>query len=379
MGEEVRELSTELGYERTQDLVGRYDLLEQVAAKGELDLAELITPLEEFLDLEPIDLPFADELATEARAEAGLVVARPIRMARSEAASQISGLADDVCGGNRVTLSFPRSTDASDRVLGADLAGAIARGRIYGELPDDTGDVLASLEFNGGSVAGQGFGAFTAYGLNVRVEGGAQDGVGKAMLGGKVSILKGRGANGQRINGSVGKSFAYGAQRGRLFVQGSADSRFCIRLSGADVVLGGEPAEPIDDSKGCVSDRANAKGFAFEYMTSGRAVVLGDIGPWACAGMTGGRVYCRVNPEWNLDAELIETRLGEGAKVHLRELDAEGELDVQDLLGHYAAELQETDQAAEAKRIAELATEPTKHFLMIVPERVQADPNISTE
>jgi glutamate synthase (NADPH/NADH) large chain len=379
MGEEVQLLTAELGYERTQDLVGRYDLLDQIAAKGELDLTELITPLDEFLDLEPVDLPVAEELATEARAEAGLVVARPIRMPRSDAASEISGLADDVCGGNRVTLSFPRPTDASDRVLGADLAGAIARGRIYGELPDDQGDVLASLEFNGGSVAGQGFGAFNAYGLNVRVEGGAQDGVGKAMLGGKVSILKGKGANGRRINGSVGKSFAYGAQRGRLFVQGSADSRFCIRLSGADVVLGGEPSEPIDDSRGCVSDRANAKGFAFEYMTSGRAVVLGDIGPWACAGMTGGRVYCRVNPEWNLDAELIERRLGEGAKVHLSELDAEGELDVQDLLGHYTAELQATDQTAEAKRIADLAAEPTKHFLMIVPERVQADPNISTE
>jgi glutamate synthase (NADPH/NADH) large chain len=379
MGQEVRQLTAELGYERTQDLVGRYDLLEQVAAKGELDLAQLITPLEEFLDLEPADLPLADEVEAEARAEAGLVMARPIKMARSDAAAQISGLADEVCGGGRVTLEFPRATDANDRVLGADLAGAIARGRIYGELPDDSGDVLASLEFNGGSVAGQGFGAFNAYGLNVRVEGGAQDGVGKGMLGGKVSIMKGQGAGGERVNGSVGKSFAYGAQRGRLFVQGSADSRFCIRLSGADVVLGGEPAEPLDDSKGCSVDRANAKGFAFEYMTSGRAVVLGDLGPWACAGMTGGRVYCRVNPEWNLDSEAIERRLGEGAKVHLRELDAEGELDVQDLLGHYAGELKATGQDGESKRIVGLVAEPAKHFVMIVPEKVQADPNISTE
>jgi glutamate synthase (NADPH/NADH) large chain len=108
-------------------------------------------------------------------------------------------------------------------------------------------------------------------------------------------------------------------------------------------------------------------------------VVLGDIGPWACAGMTGGRVYCRVNPEWNLDGEAIQRRLGEGAKVHLRELDAEGELDVQDLLGHYAAELTATGQDDEANRIVDLVGEPGKHFLMIVPEKVQADPNISTE
>jgi glutamate synthase (NADPH) large chain len=181
------------------------------------------------------------------------------------------------------------------------------------------------------------------------------------------------------VNGSVGKSFAYGAQRGRLFVQGSADSRFCIRLSGADVVLAGEPAEPLDDERGCLVDRANAKGFAFEYMTSGRAVVLGDIGPWACAGMTGGRVYARLNPEWNLDRGAIERRLGEGAKVHLEELDAEGQLDIEDLLGHYAAELRATDQEAEANRIQELAGAARDNFLMIVPEKVQADPNISTE
>jgi glutamate synthase (NADPH) large chain len=264
-------------------------------------------------------------------------------------------------------------------VLGTELAGALSRARIYEGAAEGSEDILAELNFNGGSVAGQGFGAFNAWGLVVRVEGGAQDGVGKTMLGGTVSIMKGRNAAGERVNGSVGKSFAYGAQRGRLFVQGSADSRFCIRLSGADVVLAGEPAQPLDDSKGCLVDRANAKGFAFEYMTSGRAVVLGDIGPWACAGMTGGRVYARVNPEWNLDREAIERRLGEGAKVHLSDLDPGGVLDIEDLLGHYAEELRATDQDSEAERILELAASSQENFLMIVPERVQADPNISTE
>jgi glutamate synthase (NADPH/NADH) large chain len=213
----------------------------------------------------------------------------------------------------------------------------------------------------------------------VRVEGGAQDGVGKGMLGGTVSIMKGTNAEGRRVNGSVGKSFAYGAQRGRLFVQGSADSRFCIRLSGADVVLGGEPAQPLDDARGCVVDRANAKGFAFEYMTNGRAVVLGDIGPWACAGMTGGRVYVRVNPAWNLDREAVQRRLGEGAKVELTELDAEAMLDLDDLLGHYAEELRCTGQDDEAERMLDLAASASENFLMIVPHKVQADPNISTE
>ena len=379
MGEEVRALTAELGYERTQDLVGRYDLLEQAGRAGELDLAELLTPLEEYLELAPVDLPVAAEEPVEARAEAGLVRARPIRMEPKQASAELAALATRLAEAPGVRLEFPRSTDAHDRVLGAELSGAIARSRIYDGAPEGSEDVLAELDFNGGSVAGQGFGAFNSYGLVVRVEGGAQDGVGKTMLGGTVSILKGRNRSGERVNGSVGKSFAYGAQRGRLFVQGSADSRFCIRLSGADVVLGGEPAEALDDSRGCISDRANAKGFAFEYMTSGRAVVFGDIGPWACAGMTGGRVYVRQNPDWNLDREAIQRRLGEGAKVSLVDLDAEGLLDIEDLLGHYASELRATDQTGEAERVLALAAQAPEHFLMIIPEKVQADPNISTE
>jgi glutamate synthase (NADPH/NADH) large chain len=379
MGEEVKGVVASLGYDRAQDLVGRYDLLEQISHHDQIDLAPLITPLEEFLDLEPLDLPVAEEIAAEERAEAGLVVARPIRMEAKQASAQIGALAGEVCsGGGTVHSEFPRATDANDRVLGTELAGAIARARIFDGGPESNDDVLADLDFNGGSVAGQGLGAFNAYGVSIRVEGGAQDGVGKAMLGGTVSVLKGKGAKGRRLNGSVGKSFAYGAQRGRLFVQGSADSRFCIRLSGADVVLGGEPEGDLDDSRGCLVDRANAKGFAFEYMTSGRAVVLGDIGPWACAGMTGGRVYVRHNA-FGIDREAIVARLGEGAKVELKEIDSEGRLDVEDLLSHYCDELRATGQDEEAARIGSLASQAAENFLMIVPHKVQADPSISTE
>ncbi|MFL5908642.1 MAG: glutamate synthase-related protein [Solirubrobacterales bacterium] len=380
MGEEVKQVVGSLGYERAQDLVGRYDLLEQISHQEKIDLAPLITPLEEFLDLEPIDLPVQEEALVEARAEAGLVRAKPIRMEPKQASSEIARVADRVFDGSCVSVEFPRRTDAHDRVLGTELSGAIARARIYDGAPEGTqNDQLAELVFNGGSVAGQGFGAFNEWGVTCRVEGGAQDGVGKTMLGGTVAILKGENADGRRVNGSVGKSFAYGAQRGHLFVQGSADSRFCIRLSGADVVLAGEPEQPLDDSQGCIVDRANAKGFAFEYMTSGRAVVLGDIGPWACAGMTGGRVYVRVSDELNLDRDAIQRRLGEGAKVALSELDPEGQLDIEDLLGHYAAELRATDQADEADRVQALAADAPRNFLMIIPEKVQADPSISTE
>ncbi len=410
MGEEVRQVVASLGYERAQDLVGRSDLLVQARAKESIDLTEMIRPLEEMLDLEPIDMPVSAE---EEREQAGLIVARPIRMEPKKASHELAALATDICGGSvsisagtaeidetgrpaatgrpglpkaeqgvaRVSREYPRPVDANDRVLGTELAGALSRARIFSPdgAPPSTMDSLADLRFNGGSIGGSGLGAFNVWGVDIRVEGGAQDGVGKTMFGGTIAIMKGRNRLGRRVNGSVGKSFAYGAQRGRFFVQGSADSRFCIRLSGADVVIGGEPEGPIADELGGVADRANIKGFAFEYMTSGRAVVLGDIGPWACAGQTGGRVYMRVNEEWGLDRPALERRLGKGAKVALRELDGQGVADVDELLGFYALELERSAQPDEAARIRALAAESVAHFLMSEPEREQTDPSVSTE
>jgi glutamate synthase (NADPH) large chain len=280
-----------------------------------------------------------------------------------------------------VLHEYSRPVDANDRVLGTELAGQISRARIFrpDSAPAPSMQALADLHFNGGSIGGSGLGAFNVWGVDIRVEGGAQDGVGKTMFGGTIAVLKGVNRAGERVNGSVGKSFAYGAQRGRFFVQGSADSRFCIRLSGADVVIGGEPDGPIRDELGGLADRANIKGFAFEYMTSGRAVVLGDIGPWACAGQTGGRVYLRVNEQWGLDRTALERRLGKGAKVALRELDIEGVSNVQELLGHYIEELERTDQFEEARRIRDIAADAAHNFLMSVPEQEQTDPSVSTE
>jgi len=375
MGEELRALTAELGFERSQDLVGRSDLLVQARGLQSVDVHELIKPIDEMLDLEPLDLPTPED----DREAAGLIVARPIRMKAKAASARLAALAGDISPGAVIEREWDELADAHDRVLGTELAGEIARARIAGGGPPAGEDTLARLRFDGGSVGGQGLGAFNVYGVDITVEGGAQDGVAKTMLGGKVAVMKGVNRFGRRINGSVGKSFAYGAQRGRLFVQGDADSRFCIRLSGADVVIGGEPRGPLDDALGCVADRANIKGFAFEYMTAGRAVVLGDPGPWFCAGQTGGRVYLRLNEEWNLTREALLLRKGKGAKIALEELDPEGVLDVEELLGHYADELRATDQDDEADRILELAADPRRHFVMSVPEGEQTDPSVSTE
>ena len=383
MGEEVRAITAMLGYENSQDLVGRSDLLVQSAAADRLDIAELISPLEEYLELSPIDLP--DSQMTDVRAAAGMIASRPIMLPEKQASKRLAALVSDICGGSPgaadrpLGFAYPGTTNANDRVLGTELAGGISRERIFGDGPDAGEEPLVDVTFGPGSVAGGGLAAFNVHGVGIGVQGGAQDGVGKCMMGGRVSVLKGENRFGKRVNGSVGKSFAYGAQRGRLFVQGDADSRCGIRLSGADVVIGGEPSEPIDDSRGCLADRANIKGFAFEYMTDGRAVVLGDPGPWACAGMTGGRIYMRHWEEMGLTRVALERRLGKGAKAVIEPIDAQGMLDIQELLEAYVGELRASGQAAEADRIAELAADASENFFQCVPESEQADPSVSTE
>ena len=90
-------------------------------------------------------------------------------------------------------------------------------------------------------------------------------------------------------------------------------------------------------------------------------------------------MYLRVNDEWNLDREALERRKGKGAKIEIRDLDAEGVLDIQELLGHYCDELRATGQDDEAKRVGELALDAQANFVMSIPEDQQTDPSISTE
>jgi glutamate synthase (NADPH/NADH) large chain len=182
-----------------------------------------------------------------------------------------------------------------------------------------------------------------------------------------------------RIGGSVGKSFAYGAQRGQFFVQGNADSRAGVRLSGADLVIGGELTEKLRDEQGFLASRANIKGFAFEYMTAGRAVVLGDPGPWMCSGMTGGVVYVRLRPELGLDEAALKRRLAQGANVKIMPVDNSDAANLHDLLCGYREVLSDSNQHAEARRIDEILKRWDKEFVKIVPANQQVDQSIATE
>src|SRR5262249_1658854 len=135
-------------------------------------------------------------------------------------------------------------------------------------LPDDT----IRLNFTGS--AGQSFGAFVPKGITLTLEGESNDYIGKGLCGGKIIVTPpSNAAFRAEDNVIVGNVAFYGATSGEAYIHGAAGERFCVRNSGANIVV-----QSIGDH-GC------------EYMTGGRVVVLGPTGRNFAAGMSGGIAY----------------------------------------------------------------------------------------
>lgn len=346
IAEETRRWIAKMGFRRAQDLVGRADLLEQVACHDRIDLSMLLKP--------------APQPAKRPAQPGGRRLSRP----RNTVSRQITEVIAEYVARGEYELTYEdQQVMAMDRALGTHLCGAIARG----DIPHTQNLQAITLSFSNSALPGNGLGAFLDDPVRIVVEGGAQDGVGKGARGGTITVLKGLNHNGVRLDGSVGKSFAYGAQGGTFIVQGNADTRACIRMSGADVIFGGEITQPLRDHLGGIGARANLKGYAFEYMTSGRALVLGDPGPWICAGMTGGTIYQRLNPRMGLDEAAIQRRIAPGATVVITPLHDNGVDAVRELLGMYIETLEFNNQAEAARSLHELREHPQQHFIKIAP------------
>ncbi|WP_249226826.1 glutamate synthase-related protein [Alicyclobacillus mengziensis] len=381
VGEQVRELTAMLGATRTQDLVGRRDLLVQEFGHDRADLSGMLR-MEEMYKGAGTQISYRESVfAQGVQVESGalsLSYAVGETSATSTSFSH-SGLSvkpgrgyaqiDSTGASESSRLLAGPSIRPVDRVVGTWQSGESAR---HGR--PDVRSVVVHRD-----VAGAGFAAYHAPGQYTVAHGGAQDGTAKSALGGRVVVLKTRGASGNWVGGSVGKGLAYGAQHGLIIVQGNADARAGIRLSGADLVIGGQVKSPLDDNLGWIGARSNLKGFAFEYMTAGRVVVLGDPGPWICSGMTGGSVYVRYAPALGLTDESLRRRIAKGAKVRLSILDAQGELDVADLLLAYHRELRQSGQTETAQELSPLLKNPSEHFRMIRPATGQTDQDIATE
>jgi len=355
-GDELKALTGSLGFNNLQDIVGRSDLLEQVRGTEALDLSNL---------LHTLDVPqmAQKEVAASMEKEKLLVAAGAEYLDYQEDQLHQSRQFDAVT--------------AEQRVLGSRVSCHRVRGRLDGsylQLPD------VELSYRKGSIPGNGLGAYNSSGINIVVEGGAQDGIGKTAFGGSISVFKYKGKNGTLYNGSVGKGFGYGAQKGALVVQGNADARAGIRLSGADMIIGGKVTTPIPEKEhGNLGVNANIKGFAFEYMTNGRGLVMGDPGPWICAGMTGGAVYLRHQPEMGLTKDALQRRIAKGAKVSIEPLNVAGKKDVVELLSIYHDSLLKQGQFEEADEVKQMLEDPGSYFLQVNPMKEQADPAVSTE
>ena len=264
VAEELREVMAELGFRTVDEMVGRADCLRQVPVEGKrnwkanrLDLSDLLACAKpEFgRDVPGADAPrFLPEMAPDLRIERTLdaTLLVPYTAAARE---------------HLEPVRFHADIDNVNRCVGTLLGSRVTKAHPEG-LPE--GSITVDCE---GS-AGQSFGAFLPAGVTLNVSGDANDYFGKGLSGGVLSVRPPERATYKfDENVIVGNVAFYGATGGRGFVNGRAGQRFCVRNSGAVVVVEGVGAH------GC------------EYMTGGTVVVLGEVGPNFAAGMSGGVAY----------------------------------------------------------------------------------------
>ncbi|KFN44228.1 glutamate synthase large subunit [Arenimonas oryziterrae] len=254
VAEDVRHWLAILGVARLQDLIGRTDLLQ---------IAEGQSERQHGLDLSPILAASglrsdAAHYCTQARnrpRDPGTLAARMLEELRAAIVEARGG-------------EFHYTVRNSDRSIGARISGEIAR--THGNL----GMSAAPITLHCTGVAGQSFGAWNAGGLNLHLEGDANDYVGKGMAGGRIAVRPPRASRFvARDTPIMGNTCLYGATGGELYAAGRAGERFAVRNSGATAVI-----EGVGDH-GC------------EYMTGGIVVVLGRTGLNFGAGFTGGMAY----------------------------------------------------------------------------------------
>ncbi len=267
VAEETRQLLAKLGYHSLNEVIGRADLL-KVRSDARLTKTESLN-LDCLLNL-PDGRSDRSWLQHEEVHSNGAVLDEEI-LADSEIKQAIE---------QQGTVSKTYRIVNTDRSVGARIAGVIAQK--YG---NDGFEGEIKLNFQG--AAGQSFGAFNLPGVNLHLEGEANDYVGKGIYGGEIVILPPQNANYQpEDNAIIGNTCLYGATGGVLYANGRAGERFAVRNSTAKAVIEG------------------AGDHLCEYMTGGVIVVLGSVGRNVGAGMTGGLAYIldpslpeKLNPE----------------------------------------------------------------------------------
>ncbi len=254
LAQQVREYLSEIGVHSLKEIIGHTELIEVNTANA--------TDKQKTIDF--------TRLLHKPESEKALYWDRG-------AYTKVSGVKDEeiiraaqkaIDSAEEVTLDY--TIKNTDRAVGTMLSGVIAKR--YGEvgLPDAT----IKIKFKGS--AGQSFGAFAVRGLDIRLEGEANDYFGKGLSGGRISILPPARSSEEfhaEDNIIAGNTGLYGATSGELYINGKVGERFGVRNSGAIAVIEG------------------AGDHCCEYMTGGRVVVLGKTGRNFAAGMSGGVAY----------------------------------------------------------------------------------------
>ncbi|MFA6873193.1 MAG: glutamate synthase subunit alpha, partial [Bacteroidaceae bacterium] len=286
LAQEVREYLAEIGVERMDDIIGRTDLIIR-KHDGESPKQALVS---------------FDKLLTRVNNEAAIrhIIDQQHGIDHVKDVEMLHAAVDAVENQKEVSLEYIIAN--TDRACGAMLSGAIAKK--YGEkgLPEQT----LNVKFKGS--AGQSFGAFLVQGVNFRLEGEANDYLGKGLSGGRIALFPPVRSDFEAEKNTIaGNTLLYGATSGEVYINGRVGERFAVRNSGAIAVVEG------------VGDHC------CEYMTGGRVVVLGQTGRNFAAGMSGGVAYV-----WNKDGnfdyfcnmEMVELSLIEevGYRKELHEL-----------------------------------------------------------
>ncbi len=265
IAQELREYMAKLGVRTVDEMCGRSDLLKMKEKQG-------------FKRAGLIDL---SRVLAHPEVDVGSVSAGDSRLAavfdewkktrdtfnfELEKKLDLTTLVPSLKGGNLKDADV-LSIQSTDRTFGTILGSEVQK-KFGGKLDDDAFVVSCS----GG--AGQSFGAFIPKGLTIRLTGDANDAFGKGLSGGKLVVTKPQDFEGEAdANIIVGNVALFGATSGSAFINGVAGERFCVRNSGATVVV-----------EGCGDH-------GLEYMTGGTAVILGGTGRNLCAGMSGGVAY----------------------------------------------------------------------------------------
>jgi glutamate synthase (NADPH/NADH) large chain len=268
IAEEVREYLAALGLRTLEEAVGRVDLLDTALAVSHWKASGL--------DLTPVlhDVPSYDGPRHQ-------TVAQDHSLDKALDNTLIQLAEGALEEGHPVRLDLPIRN--VNRTVGTMLGYEVTK-RWGGEgLPDNT----ISVSFTGS--AGQSFGAFVPRGITLRLEGDANDYLGKGLSGGRlIAFPAGDSPYPAETQVIAGNVIGYGATSGEIFLRGVVGERFCVRNSGALAV-----AEGVGDH-GC------------EYMTGGQVVVLGPTGRNFAAGMSGGVAYVLDLNRARLNTEMVD-------------------------------------------------------------------------